>query len=308
MINRLVDKYGRRVDSFRLSITSRCNYNCIFCHREGIAGNRDELLSPEDYGFLAKVGKGLGINKYKLTGGEPLVREDIEHIVSAITENAPHVSITTNGSLLFAKAKKLAESQVEYINVSLHSLNPVIYSYITQVYSTKLLDVVLRGIDAALSHGLKVKLNFLLMKINAGEFRSILDYASSRGLDINIIELIPLGTPPGIYASQHAALDPVVEYLEKIAVRKDVREFQNRPEYVLPAGNRAIVIKGYGNPHLCARCTRLRLTPDGKIKTCIFVKNKYVDILDDLKRKDEVSLIKKMEAATLMREPYFKFR
>lgn len=270
-------------------------------------GDRDELLSPEDYGFLAKVGKGLGITKYKLTGGEPLIREDIERIVSAISEVTPHVSITTNGSLLFAKAEKLAEARVEYINVSLHSLNPVVYSYITQFYSTKILDVVLRGIDAALSYGLKIKLNFLVMKINIGELQSILDYASSRGLDINIIELIPLGTPPGIYESQHAALDPVIEYLEKVATRKEVKEFQNRPEYVLPAGNRATIIKGYGNPFLCARCTRLRLTPDGKIKTCIFVEDKYVDILEDLKKRNEESLIKKLEMATLLREPRFKF-
>ncbi|MEM1696707.1 MAG: radical SAM protein, partial [Desulfurococcaceae archaeon] len=118
-ISRLKDKYGRSVDRFRISVTQRCNHACIFCHREGIFRFEDEALNPEDYGFLAKISKTLGISKYKLTGGEPLIRDDIASIVKELKFYSSEVSLSTNGSLLKDKARYLAEAGLDRLNLSL---------------------------------------------------------------------------------------------------------------------------------------------------------------------------------------------
>lgn len=301
----LIDRFGRKVDSLRIAITSRCNYQCIFCHREGMGySQRNEVLDASDYGFLARVSVKLGIKSFKLTGGEPLIREDVIDIVREMTQYTGDVSITTNGSLLVEKAKGLADAGLRRLNVSLHSLNPSIYSYITG--GSTLLEKVIKGIDEAVNHGIRVKVDFVVLRANIGEVESILEFASGRGLDVNIIELIPLGTPEEVYKEQHASLDPIINYLEKTATGKTVREFQNRPVYIMPSGIRVEVIKGYGNPLLCSRCTRLRLTPEGFIKTCLFLEKPLIDISVKLKKRDEDGVIEGIRRAVYLREPFFK--
>lgn len=301
----LVDRFGRRVDSFRVSVTDRCNYQCIFCHREGLTGSpRNEALNPGDYGFLAEVSAKLGITYFKLTGGEPLIRDDIVEIVREIALHAKEVSMTTNGSLLLEKARGLAEAGLARLNVSVHSLNPSTYRFITG--GSLLLEKVLKGIDEALNYGLKVKLDVVVLKANLNELGELIEYASGKGVDVNIIELIPLGTPPGVYSEQHVQLDPVIEYLENKAVGRSVRSFQNRPEYVMPSGIRVSVVKGYGNPALCMGCTRLRLTPEGWIKTCLFVEKPYVDISREIKMRDQLGVEEGIRRAVYLREPFFK--
>lgn len=302
---RYYDRYGRHVDSLRISVTTRCNLNCVFCHREGITGSRDELLTAEDYGFIAKVASELEIYYHKLTGGEPLIREDIGDIVKYMKEYSKSVSITTNGVFLEKRAKTLADAGVDYLNVSLHSLNPIVYSYITGGSSPKLLAHVLKGIEEALNLGLKIKINFLVMKVNIDQFREILNYASARGIDVNVIELIPLGTPPQVYVTEHTSVDPLISFLEEVSVEKHVREFQNRPVYTMPNGIKVTVIKGYGNPLLCAKCSRLRLTPDGKLKTCLFIEEPSVDILIYVKNRDEKGLHDAFVKAIMLRRPFF---
>lgn len=143
------------------------------------------------------------------------------------------------------------------------------------------------------------------MKINLGEFDKILEYASSKGVDVNVIELIPLGTPHNVYLEERTSLDPIVEKLSRISSNMVISSFQNRPVYTLPSGIKVTVIKGYGNPELCARCSRLRLTPEGWIKTCIFLEEPFVDISKELKNKDEYGVIEKIRKAVSIRKPYF---
>ncbi|WP_211206239.1 GTP 3',8-cyclase MoaA [Fervidicoccus fontis] len=305
--DKLVDRFGRKVDSFRASITSRCNFSCIFCHHEGLTAiPRDELLSPDDYGFLSLVAKKFGIVNYKLTGGEPLVRKDAHEIVRALNENGLHVTMSTNGYFLKEKSKDLSEAGLERANVSLHSLNLGTFSYLTGT-NGKYLEKVIEGINEALSYGIDIKLNFILMNSNKNELKSIVDFASSKGVNLNLIELIPLGTPKNVYEREHFQVKSGFEYLEKVSVKKYIREFQNRPVYVLPNGVEVTVIIGYGNPYLCSKCSRLRLTPEGRIKTCIFVEDKYVDILKEIKNRDEDGVAEGLRKAVLLREPYFKF-
>lgn len=300
----LRDGFGREVDSFRIVVTMRCNYNCIFCHREGLTGlDRAEVLTPDDYRYLAYVSRKLGIVYFKITGGEPLLRRDTPDIIKGIREYSKEVSLTTNGYFLKNLAGKLADAGLDRVNVSVHSLNDEVYQAITRTRGS--VKLILEGIEQALDHGIKVKLNFLAMKINLGEFEKIIEYASSKGVDVNVIELIPLGTPNHVYLEQRTSLDPIIEKLHRISSNITISNFQNRPIYTLPSGIKVNVIKGYGNPDLCARCTRLRLTPEGWIKTCIFLEEPFVDISKELKNKDEYGVVEKIKKAVSIRKPYF---
>jgi len=305
----LRDSYGRKVDSFRLIVTNRCNYHCIFCHREGLEDvlpYTSEKLKPGDYGFLAKVARNFGVKYYKLTGGEPLLRDDVHEIVREIKPYAEEVSIVTNGSLLRDKARLLADSGVDRVNISLHSLRDDVYRYITGGVGR--VSDILDGLKTSLDYGIRVKLNVLVMRSNVDEVSDIIKLAESYGVDVNIIELIPLGTPPDTYKREHAALDPVLEFLEEIATSKITREFQNRPVYVLPSGIRVEVVAGYGNSLMCSACTRLRLTPEGCIKTCLYVSKPCVDIYEAITSRSEVGVIEGLKRAISLRKPYFKSR
>jgi len=300
----LVDRFGRPVNRLRVSITLRCNHACIFCHREGIHASQVKAeLSASDFGFVAEVASSLGIVGFKLTGGEPLVRDDIVDIVSAISQYIKDVSLVTNASRLKEFAHGLAEAGLGRVNVSLHSLREDVFRRITGGGS---LNDVLEGIEAAIDAGLKVKLNYLVLSLNVNEFKEIVDYASSLGADLNVIELIPVGTPPDVYRELHAELSPVDEYLKKHAVKVWLAEFQNRPTYLMPSGIKVYVIKGFGNPYLCARCTRLRMTPDGKLQTCIYRPDLTVNARDAILRRDIEGLRRAFKHATELREPYFK--
>ncbi len=299
-----MDRFGRPVNMLRVSVTLRCNHACIFCHREGIPASLvSKELSAGDLGFVAEVASTLGITAFKITGGEPLVREDIVDIISEVSQHVKEVSLVTNASRLKGLAPKLAEAGLSRVNISLHSLKEDVFRRVTGGGD---LSNVLHGIKAAVDAGLKVKLNYLILSLNINEFRNIIEYASSIGANLNIIELIPLGTPPKTYKELHAALDPVEKYLREHAVKAWLTNFQNRPTYLLPTGIKVYVIKGYGNPQLCAKCTRLRMTPDGKIQTCIYRPDQTINARDAILNRDTEALKKAFKQATRLREPYFK--
>jgi len=300
----LIDRFGRPLTHMRISVTLRCNHSCIFCHMEGIPLSlslRNELL-PEEYGLIAKAAGDLGIKHYKLTGGEPLLRNDIVNIIREIRPYASSISLTTNGSLLAKYAKDLKEAGIDYINVSLHSLKPDVFKFITGGN----LNSVLRGIKEALNVGIKLKIDFLALKFNENEFKEIIDYASKYGLDMNVIELIPLGIAANEWKSMHVSLNGIEKFLESIAIKKYIKEFQNRPTYVLPTGIKVTIVKGYANPDLCMKCTRIRLTPDGKLKLCIYRNDLYIDLKSALKMKDVDRIKELIVKANRLREPFFK--
>ena len=298
----LIDRYGRPLTHMRISVTLRCNHRCIFCHNEGLPFRIDgNELSAQDWGFVASVATSLGIKYYKITGGEPLVRNDIVDIVRAIRESGGIVSIVTNGSLLAKYAGELADL-VSHINVSLHSLNPTVFHRITRGR----LKPVLEGIEEALHYGIKLKIDYVVLALNNNEYIDIINYASDHGIDLNIIELIPLGMPLAEYQRLHAPMDPIEKYLEEIAVKKNRKTFQNRPTYTLPSGIEVTVIKGICNPEMCLHCTRIRMSPDGKIKTCIYRNDNLLDAYPYIKSRDEKGLKQLFIKANSLREPFFK--
>lgn len=302
---RLVDPFNRVIDSLRILVTSRCNYNCIFCHREGVFKISHEVFTPSDYGFIARIASTLGISYYKLTGGEPLVRPDLADIIKEIRPHAREISIVTNGYLLAEKIKQLVEAGLDRMNVSLHSLTRENYKYIT---GGSLLDNVLKGIEESLNHDIPVKINFLAMKSNIDEFPKILEFAEKKGINMNVIELIPLGVPRDIYLKEHVSLAPIIDYLEKRYVEKYYRDLHNRPVYVLNSGIKVEVVIGYENYLFCNKCSRLRLTPDGYLKPCLYVENPRVSIVESVKNRDTNTLVKAFKEITLLRQPYFKIK
>lgn len=299
----LVDQYGRVVDSLRVLVTSRCNYRCIFCHKEGVTGLPRETLNAEDYGFISRVSSKLGVVYHKITGGEPLLRDDIVEIVKNIKPSSREISLVTNGSLLLEKARDLANAGLDRVNVSLHALSREVYGYVTGGPTP--VDRVIAGIDRALDYGIKVKINFLAMKSNVNEFFKVLGFAEKRGINVNLIELIPLGMSPSVYAREHVSLEPILKYLENNSVTKYYRELHNRPVYVLSNGVKVEVVVGYGNYFFCNKCSRLRLTPDGYLKPCLYVENLKVSIVEAVKARSEESLIRAFQEATMLRKPYF---
>ncbi|MET1160663.1 MAG: GTP 3',8-cyclase MoaA [Thermoprotei archaeon] len=299
----LIDRFGRPVTHLRISVTNRCNHKCIFCHREGIPySDPSRELSSSDWGFLAHVAINLGIKYYKITGGEPLIRNDIVGIISEIKEAGGSVSIVTNGSLLDKHARELAESGIEYVNVSLHSLDPEKFRKITGGN----LDRVLNGIREAVDHGIRIRIDYVVLSWNFNEYRNIIEYASRNGFDLNIIELIPLGITIDEWKNLHRSLDEIENYLETISVAKRVREFQSRPVYILPSGIEITLVKGVCNPELCMKCTRLRMTPEGYIKTCIYRNDQLVDARKYILARDKEGLVNAFKKATSIREPFFK--
>lgn len=307
----LFDRYGRPLLHLRISVTNRCNYACIYCHREGSWNdfklNIRRELTPEELHVIAMASTELGIRKFKLTGGEPLIREDIVEVVSAINEVKPlDLAMTTNGYYLKELAYKLKDAGLRRINISLPSLRRSVYREITGVDG---LSRVLEGIKAAIDAELSpVKLNYLVLKgYNEGEFWDLVNFARETGAILQVIELQPEGLGLQLFNTLHSDLanleKKVKEKASKVTYRKHMH---NRPQYYVDG---AIVefVRPICNPEFCMHCTRLRLTADGKLKTCLFRNDIYIDLKPALKTTSPVEEVKKLIIkANDLREPYFK--
>jgi cyclic pyranopterin phosphate synthase len=292
----LADPFGRKVTGLRIAITSRCNMSCLYCHHEGEEASPTGLweMSKEEIVKVIRAGADLGVKKVKLTGGEPLMRPDLESIVESLPEGI-EVSLTTNGTLLSERAKSLAEAGLDRVNVSLDSLDPEVYSRITGGTEEDL-GRVLVGIDAAIEAGLvPVKVNMVVLKENEDEVWDMVKFAMGKGVILQLIELLDL--------SGHGLggdLFRIEKELESRADKIVTREMHRRRKYFI-GGAEVEVVRPIDNTEFCANCTRLRVTSDGKLKPCLLRNDNLVDLgsadLEETKRL--------IEKATLLRSPYF---
>ncbi|MEY4587458.1 MAG: Cyclic pyranopterin monophosphate synthase, partial [Pseudomonadota bacterium] len=191
----LTDQFHRKINYLRLSITDRCDFRCVYCMSEDMQFlPRDEVLSLEESARIIKIFASLGVTKVRITGGEPLVRKNISWLFHEISTIKPlkEIVITTNGSQLAQHAHMLKMSQVKRINISLDSLDPVLFKKITR---TGDLNKVLLGIDEAIKEGFSnLKINTVLMKgINDHEAIDLVNFALHKKMDISFIEEMPLG-------------------------------------------------------------------------------------------------------------------
>jgi cyclic pyranopterin phosphate synthase len=305
----LIDRFGREVTDLRITATHVCNFRCFFCHMEG-EESEEKGLSPQEIGLVCKAAVGLGISTAKITGGEPTVRRDITEVVRSVKDSGiGEVSMTTNGFSLEAIAVKLKEAGLNRVNVSLHTMNRERFKKITGVDG---LDRVLRGVKVAIEAGLTpLKLNFVATKLNLDEVFRVIDFASEVGADVHLIELHPVGMGKESF-NMHERLEGIESILSKIAKKVEYREKHIRPRYVLPSGVTVEVVKPFANPLFCAGCNRIRLTADGKLKTCLYREDKVIDIMGilrgDYQEHIKLELLRTaFLVANKIREPNFKF-
>jgi len=304
----LVDSCGRPTLNLRVSLTQRCNLRCPYCHREGQTpgSNLREMTAPEVV-RIVRVAVGLGINRVKLTGGEPLLRADIVEIVSGLAKISElrDLSMTTNGTRLSVLAERLREAGLKRVNVNLPSLDGKTYG---ELNGGDLGDV-LKGVGAAVEAGFyPVKLNMLVLRgVNEGEVASVMGFARKSGVILQLLELEPVNVRDPYFRRYHYSLDGIEEGLKKQALDVQVRgDMQSRRVYSLSDGLRVEVVHPIENSEFCARCTRLRVTSDGFLKPCLMVTDNLVDVLTPLREDASDDELRELfKVAVLRRKPYF---
>jgi cyclic pyranopterin phosphate synthase len=271
----LVDAFGRTVTYLRLSVTDRCDLRCIYCMAEHMTFlPKAEVLSLEELERIASAFIGLGVRKLRLTGGEPLVRKGLMGLIENLSRHLKsgaldELTLTTNGTRLTEFAGDLARLGVKRINVSLDTLKPDLFRRLTRGGDVA---KVLAGIEAAQAAGLAVKINAVALKEdNAGELAELVAWAHGRGLDMTLIETMPLGEIEG---------DRTDQFLSLAQVRREFESFWTLQDIPLSTGGPARYVRiaetggplGFITPlthNFCEGCNRVRLTCTGTLHTCL---------------------------------------
>ena len=281
---RVVDPFDRPVYNVRISVTSACNFSCFYCHREGYVPNGAEMTA-EEIGRIVRILAETGVSKVKLTGGEPTVRPDIVDIVRRISEveEIVDLSMVTNGSRLAGLAAELRDAGLDRLNVSLPSLYPERFRAITRV---DMLREVVRGVEAAAAVGFRqLKLNRVLLRgVNEDETRELIDLARDVGAVVQLIQLEDADPESPLIRRYGITLDELIETVKGLGGRLiHIRhDMQNR--LVFDVGGVKVELVGpMGNPDFCARCTRIRITSDGRFKPCLFLEENTVDFLSPMR-------------------------
>ena len=268
----LIDGHGRVVNYLRVSVTERCNFRCQYCMPEKPFSwtPKENLLSFEELFLFIKVAIDEGVNKIRITGGEPLLREDLDKFISMIHnyKNDIDLAITTNGFLLPETALKLKNAGLKRLNISLDSLKPAIAAQIAQ---KNVLSKVLEGIEKSLEVGLKVKINMVPLKgINDSEILDILEFARARDIQIRYIEYMENSHANSDIIGMHGR-----EILEVIKQKYKIKKVGRTPNS--PSFNYQIQENGYIfgliDPHkhdFCEDCNRIRLTAEGHLIPCLY--------------------------------------
>jgi cyclic pyranopterin phosphate synthase len=305
----LTDNCGRPLLNLRISITQRCNFRCDYCHKEGEGCSRGECeeMTVNEIVRIAGVAVSLGIARIKLTGGEPLMRKDLCDIVRAIAAipGLKDLSLTTNGSLFASEAERLHACGLRRVNISLPTLSAEAYNKLTDGNLEKTLE----GVKAAVATGFNpVKLNMVVLNgVNVEAVPEMMDFARQTGTILQLIELDPVNVNDDYFSAYHRLLDEHEEMLRQKAVTIETRRFMhNRHIYHLPDLT-VEVVHPTENREFCAHCTRLRVTSDGMLKTCLMRNDNLIDILTPLRRGASDEGLKTLFLqANQTREPYNK--
>ncbi|MDD2534901.1 MAG: GTP 3',8-cyclase MoaA [Eubacteriales bacterium] len=287
----MFDQYGRSINYLRLSITPRCNLNCIYCRPGHCPTGFDpysqtRVLTVEEIDRLVRAFVSLGIEKIRLTGGEPLIRDDLEAIIRCIRQypQIRDLSLTTNGQDLASRAQSLKDAGLMRINISLDSLRESTFAEITGNGS---LQRALDGIDASLQVGLHpVKLNTVLMRgINDDELDNLFALTKIRPLALRLIELMPMNS----LSATHERLITGTEILQRYPLLQRIADsYPGQPaeDYRLPGYLGTIGLIRPISHRFCKVCNRVRVTADGQIKGCLG-KNDETDLRPLLNQPDD---------------------
>ena len=273
----LTDKFGRPITDLRISITDHCNYKCVYC-RTGNEGALYGDLPFADYLRMARVFAGLGIRKVRLTGGEPLLRKGVVNFVRDLSRlrtsdgERLELALTTNGHLLAGMAEPLKDAGLDRVTVSMDAVDPDRFARITRVPNGY--DSVLAGIRAAKSAGLEpVKVNCVLLRgFNEDQIIPFGMFAREEGVVLRFIEFMPLEEDrvwtPNVVVPLEEILERMAEYRRLVEIPHERSETARR--YRFDDGVGEIGIIAPVSQPFCGHCSRVRLTSDGKIRTCLF--------------------------------------
>ncbi|HLF13994.1 MAG TPA: GTP 3',8-cyclase MoaA [Bacteroidota bacterium] len=272
----LRDSFGRKIDNIRISVTDRCNFRCRYCMpEEGMTWlGHAEILTYEEIARVVRILVSMGVRKVRLTGGEPLMRKELPGLVERLhaISGLEDIALTTNGYFLAEQAESLARAGLRRINVSLDSLDPATFEAMAR---RNHLDRVLAGIETALACGIgPVKLNVVLIRgINDGEIGGFAALARTRPFVVRFIEFMPIGSGDGWSNDRVVTTGEVLSTLERLGYETvPLGENGTHPaeRYRFADGKGEIgFISSVSHP-FCASCNRIRLTSDGKLRTCLF--------------------------------------
>ena len=276
----LIDGFGRQITYLRISLTDRCNLRCVYCMPEdGVQLlSHSEMLSYEEILRFVSVLAGYGVNKIRITGGEPLVRKGVVNFIEKLNNigGIKDIAMTTNGILLDRYAQDLYNAGLKRINISLDSLDNEIFSKLTRGGN---LDSVLKGINIAKAAGFKpIKINTVLMRgDNDKELLNFINFAVKNELNLRFIEYMPIGQNISRAITSKELIDKIkIEY--KDFEPKKVDDCSVSKEYYFSAQKNNKAVIGFISPlseHFCNDCNRLRMTASGKLRLCLFYDEEY---------------------------------
>jgi len=274
-ISVLEDSHGREVSQVRVSLTDRCNFDCVYCHNEGLGDTRgpmdaqDNEIETDDVVRFLEVAREFDVDAVKFTGGEPMLRGDLEEIIRR-TPDEMEVSMTTNGTFLPGRAPDLVEAGLDRVNVSQDAIDQEAFAEITK---SGAYEQVIEGVEAALDAGLDpVKLNMVVFEPTAGYVPEMVDHvAENEGLRLQLIEYMPelVGRPEWAIDIQR-----VHDWLAEQADRIETREMHDRKRYWVgdddgDGEGMVEIVDPVENTDFCDNCHRVRVTHDGKLKGCL---------------------------------------
>ncbi|MFW9827488.1 MAG: GTP 3',8-cyclase MoaA [Candidatus Thorarchaeota archaeon] len=304
------DKCNREIKHIRFSITSECNYNCIYCDHEGFIPKTSELTVEEITKLCKILAEILNVTRIKFTGGEPLCRAEIIEIIQNVSNLKLYkdISLTTNGFLLYEMAEDLYNAGLNRINVSLASLKPDIYK---TIYGSDSLEKVLKGLKKAREVGFDpIKLNFVLMKsLNDNELDDLVDFCRKNGYVLQLIELHEvsdsIGSNGEFYKKHHLDVKPIIKKLESQAKNIIMRgSMQNRK--VLELNNSTIVETITPSHEFCMGCTKLRVGCDGNLFGCLYRADLGKNIKEALRNHHSLTKYEQIVRQVVdSREPYY---
>ena len=278
---RIADSHGRTVDYLRLSVTDRCNLRCMYCwsseHMQFLQHN--DILTYEEILRLVDLVVEMGISKIRLTGGEPFARKNILHLIEQMLMRHPHLDLrlTTNATLLSGKVQALKDAGVRCLNISLDTFNRQKFQHIT---GRDMLRNVTRAIDEALALDMHVKLNAVALKgINDDELPVFINFAKRNPVDVRFIEFMPMGNcnrwTQDNFWSAADILAAAREYVELTALGAGERKSGPARLYGIEGGKGRLGVISPMSNHFCNDCNRLRITSDGRLRTCLFSDKEY---------------------------------
>jgi cyclic pyranopterin phosphate synthase len=307
----LRDSYGRAIRDLRVSLTDRCNFRCFYClpHGEPPIAPKEQMLSYEEIDYVCDIFVSLGIEKIRLTGGEPMLRRDIETIIRKLGKLKPalhDLALTTNGYFLPERAQGLKDAGLDRVTISLDSLKRDVFKRMTGV---DVLDKVLAGIAAAKNAGLEpIKINAVIVRgHNEDEVADFAAFAREHDVKMRFIEFMPLDSG---HEWSRADVVSGKEIRERISerfplVRVEVArgsDTSSRYRFADGAPGEIGIIAPVTEP-FCGACSRIRLTADGQIRTCLFstVEHSLRDVIRSGATRDEI--VEYIESVILKKEP-----